>query len=123
MGGLLFGYISDNYGRIPALIGCNLFGGLAGMATVFVQNFWQFALCRFFVGFAFDGAFAMMYILGEYTGGPCLEIPFFLFQSLNMLDPNGEHSSQICHWEFSLPELRLHCHGLRTSFRIGNFSH
>lgn len=86
MGGLLFGYIADNYGRIPALIGCNLFGSIAGgsgevqissnvrlislsiqgMATVFVNNFWQFALCRFFVGFAFDGCFAMLYILGKW---------------------------------------------------------
>lgn len=64
-GGLLFGFIADNYGRIPALIGCNLFGAIAGMTTVFSNNFWQFALCRFFVGFAFDGCFAMLYILGE----------------------------------------------------------
>ena len=29
-GGLLFGYIADRYGRIPALAGCNLMGFVAG---------------------------------------------------------------------------------------------
>uniref|UniRef100_A0A336K3J5 CSON009535 protein n=1 Tax=Culicoides sonorensis TaxID=179676 RepID=A0A336K3J5_CULSO len=68
-GGLLFGYISDNYGRIPALVGCNLIGSIFGSLTIFSTNFWTFALCRFFVGFAFDGCFAMMYILVvEYVG-------------------------------------------------------
>ncbi|XP_066601872.1 organic cation transporter protein [Prorops nasuta] len=68
-GGLIFGWIADRYGRIPALIGTNLTGFVAGIATVFAGNFWQFALCRFFVGFAFDNCFTMMYILVlEYVG-------------------------------------------------------
>lgn len=29
-GGLLFGWIADRYGRIPALAGCNLIGFVAG---------------------------------------------------------------------------------------------
>ncbi|XP_076239590.1 organic cation transporter protein-like isoform X2 [Calliopsis andreniformis] len=68
-GGLIFGWIADQYGRIPALIGANLMGFLAGVATAFSQSFWQFTLCRFFVGFAFDNCFTMMYILVlEYVG-------------------------------------------------------
>ncbi|KZC09853.1 Organic cation transporter protein [Dufourea novaeangliae] len=68
-GGLIFGWIADQYGRIPALIGSNLMGFLAGVATAFSQSFWQFTLCRFFVGFAFDNCFTMMYILVlEYVG-------------------------------------------------------
>ncbi|XP_076765735.1 organic cation transporter protein-like isoform X1 [Xylocopa sonorina] len=68
-GGLIFGWIADQYGRIPALIGANLMGFLAGVATAFTDSFWQFALCRFFVGFAFDNCFTMMYILVlEYVG-------------------------------------------------------
>ncbi|XP_031370094.1 organic cation transporter protein-like isoform X2 [Apis dorsata] len=68
-GGLIFGWIADQYGRIPALIGANMMGFLAGMATAFTNTFWQFALCRFFVGFAFDNCFTMMYILVlEYVG-------------------------------------------------------
>ena len=65
-GGLIFGWIADQYGRIPALIGANMMGFLAGVATAFTNTFWQFALCRFFVGFAFDNCFTMMYILGNY---------------------------------------------------------
>lgn len=69
VGGLLFGWIADRYGRIPALAGCNLIGFVAGVATVLSGNFWQFALCRFLVGFAFDNCFTMMYILVlEYVG-------------------------------------------------------
>lgn len=68
-GGLIFGWIADQYGRIPALIGANLMGFLAGVATAFANTFWQFTLCRFFVGFAFDNCFTMMYILVlEYVG-------------------------------------------------------
>lgn len=69
VGGLLFGWIADRYGRIPALAGCNVIGFVAGVVTAFTGNFWQFALCRFLVGFAFDNCFTMMYILVlEYVG-------------------------------------------------------
>ncbi|XP_031842357.1 organic cation transporter protein-like isoform X1 [Nomia melanderi] len=68
-GGLIFGWIADQYGRIPALIGANMMGFIAGVATAFSNSFWQFTLCRFFVGFAFDNCFTMMYILVlEYVG-------------------------------------------------------
>ncbi|XP_015590141.1 organic cation transporter protein [Cephus cinctus] len=68
-GGLIFGWIADRYGRIPALVGTNMAGFLAGIATVFSTSFWQFALCRFLVGLAFDNCFTMMYILVlEYVG-------------------------------------------------------
>ncbi|XP_034942463.1 organic cation transporter protein-like [Chelonus insularis] len=68
-GGLLFGWIADRYGRIPALVGSNLMGFIAGVTTAFAQNYWQFVVCRFFLGFAFDNCFTMMYILVlEYVG-------------------------------------------------------
>lgn len=65
MGGLLFGWWADRYGRIPSLIACNLMGCAAGIITAYVQNFWQFAVVRFLMGFAFDNCFTMMYILGK----------------------------------------------------------
>ncbi|XP_055844858.1 carcinine transporter-like [Episyrphus balteatus] len=69
VGGLLFGWIADRFGRIPALIWSNMIGFAAGVATAFAGNFWQFALLRFLVGFAFDNCFTMMYILVlEYVG-------------------------------------------------------
>lgn len=68
VGGLLFGWVADRYGRVPALVFCNLTGFVGGIATAFSMNFWQFCLCRFLVGFAFDNCFTMMYILGEFAG-------------------------------------------------------
>lgn len=64
-GGLLFGWIADRYGRIPSLVCTNMVGAIAGIATAFTNNFWTFTICRFFVGFAFDSAFTIMYILGK----------------------------------------------------------
>lgn len=66
LGGLLFGWLADKFGRIPAMIACNLVGCVAGVATAFMTTFWGFAMMRFFVGFAFDNCFVMMFILGEY---------------------------------------------------------
>lgn len=65
LGGLVFGWVADRYGRIPALTGTNIVGFAAGVGTAFVTNFWQFSLCRFLVGMAFDNCFTMMYILGK----------------------------------------------------------
>ncbi|XP_043678623.1 organic cation transporter protein [Vespula pensylvanica] len=68
-GGLIFGWIADRFGRVPALVGANITGFLSGIATVFARNFWEFSVCRFFFGFAFDNCFTMMYILVlEYVG-------------------------------------------------------
>jgi MFS family permease len=66
LGGLIFGWMADRYGRIPALVWTNLIGFTAGIATAFVSTFWAFCLCRFLVGLAFDNCFTMMYILGKY---------------------------------------------------------
>lgn len=66
VGGLLFGWMADRFGRIPALVGCNLVGFVAGVSTAFSYSFWTFTICRFFLGFAFDNCFTMMYILGMY---------------------------------------------------------
>ncbi|CAG9839512.1 unnamed protein product [Diabrotica balteata] len=69
LGGLVFGWMADRFGRIPALMGCNLVGLLGGVATAFCHSFWAFCVCRFLVGMAFDNCFTMMYILVlEYVG-------------------------------------------------------
>jgi MFS family permease len=65
VGGLIFGWMADRYGRIPALVWTNLMGFTAGIATAFVTTFWAFCVCRFLVGLAFDNCFTMMYILGK----------------------------------------------------------
>lgn len=69
LGGLIFGWMADRYGRIPALLSCNLVGLIGGIATAFCNSFWAFSVCRFLVGMAFDNCFTMMYILVlEYVG-------------------------------------------------------
>uniref|UniRef100_A0A224XLE8 Putative synaptic vesicle transporter svop n=1 Tax=Panstrongylus lignarius TaxID=156445 RepID=A0A224XLE8_9HEMI len=68
-GGLVFGWMADTWGRIPALVGANLVGLIGGILTAFSTTFWTFTLCRFMVGLAFDNCFTMMYILVlEYVG-------------------------------------------------------
>jgi len=68
-GGLVFGWLSDKYGRIPILISTNMVGFIGGISTVGVTSFWQFCLCRFVVGLAYDNAFVIPYILVlEYIG-------------------------------------------------------
>ncbi|XP_048488030.1 carcinine transporter isoform X3 [Plutella xylostella] len=69
VGGLIFGWIADKYGRIPALIGTNMCGFAAGVGTAFANSFWSFCLCRFLVGLAYDNCFMVMYIIViEYVG-------------------------------------------------------
>lgn len=65
MGGLVFGWVSDHFGRIPALMGSNLVSFVFGTLTAFSTSFWQFTICRFFVGMGFDNCFTLIYILGE----------------------------------------------------------
>ncbi|XP_026322044.1 organic cation transporter protein-like [Hyposmocoma kahamanoa] len=69
VGTLLFGSLADVFGRVPALIGANLIGCFGGIASVFTNSFWDYALCRFLVGLSYDSCFMMMYILAlEYVG-------------------------------------------------------
>ncbi|XP_012268147.2 carcinine transporter-like isoform X2 [Athalia rosae] len=69
VGGFIFGYIADHYGRIPALVSCNAVGFFASISTVFANSFWSFTLCRFIVGTAFDNCFNILFIVViEYVG-------------------------------------------------------
>ncbi|XP_052749076.1 carcinine transporter-like [Galleria mellonella] len=69
VGGLIFGWIADKYGRVPALLGTNLVGFVAGVGTAFTYSFWSFCVCRFLVGMAYDNCFVVMYIIVlEYVG-------------------------------------------------------
>ncbi|KAJ8676292.1 hypothetical protein QAD02_012079 [Eretmocerus hayati] len=69
IGGLIFGYIADHYGRLPALVACNSVGFFASIATAFCHDFWTFALSRFVVGTSFDNCFNIIFIIViEYVG-------------------------------------------------------
>ncbi|XP_031370950.1 carcinine transporter-like [Apis dorsata] len=69
LGGLIFGWLGDKYGRIPAVVVSNLLGFIGGLATIYIHTFWQFCVCRFIVGVSFDSTFVFAYILVlEYVG-------------------------------------------------------
>ncbi|OXU19993.1 hypothetical protein TSAR_013815 [Trichomalopsis sarcophagae] len=69
VGGLIFGYIADHYGRLPALVACNGVGFFASIATAFCNSFWTFAFARFIVGTSFDNCFNIIFIIViEYVG-------------------------------------------------------
>ncbi|OWR51601.1 Ectonucleotide pyrophosphatase/phosphodiesterase family member 4 [Danaus plexippus plexippus] len=69
IGGLIFGWVADKFGRVPAILGTNMAGFLAGVGTAFANSFWSFCLCRFLVGLAYDNCFMVMYIVVvEYVG-------------------------------------------------------
>ncbi|XP_023246156.1 organic cation transporter protein-like, partial [Copidosoma floridanum] len=69
IGGLIFGYIADHYGRLPALVACNSVGFFASIATALCTEFWSFALARFVVGTSFDNCFNIIFIIViEYVG-------------------------------------------------------
>ncbi|KAH0945541.1 hypothetical protein HN011_010348 [Eciton burchellii] len=69
IGGLIFGYIADHYGRIPALVSCNAVGFFASVATAFCNSFWSFCLARLIVGSSFDNCFNVLFIIViEYVG-------------------------------------------------------
>ncbi|XP_043271479.1 carcinine transporter-like isoform X2 [Venturia canescens] len=69
IGGFIFGYIADHYGRIPALVSCNAVGFFASVATAFCNSFWSFALARLIVGTSFDNCFNILFIIViEYVG-------------------------------------------------------
>lgn len=65
VGGILLGFIADSFGRIPALILCNLIGALAGVITAISTSFSLFVFSRFLIGITFDNALMLMYILGK----------------------------------------------------------
>ncbi|KAL7293635.1 hypothetical protein TKK_0012717 [Trichogramma kaykai] len=69
VGGLIFGYIADHYGRLPALVLCNGVGFFASIGTAFCTSFWSFVLSRFIVGTSFDNCFNIIFIIIiEYVG-------------------------------------------------------
>ncbi|XP_033336293.2 organic cation transporter protein [Megalopta genalis] len=69
IGGLIFGYIADHHGRIPALVACNTVGFIASVGTAFCNSFWSFCLARLVVGTSFDNCFNVLFIIViEYVG-------------------------------------------------------
>uniref|UniRef100_A0A2A4JVU5 Major facilitator superfamily (MFS) profile domain-containing protein n=1 Tax=Heliothis virescens TaxID=7102 RepID=A0A2A4JVU5_HELVI len=62
-GGFLIGWVADRFGRIPAAVCSNMIGAIAGTASIFVNNFVEFTICRFFMGMSYDNCMMMTYLL------------------------------------------------------------
>jgi len=69
VGGITTGYIADRFGRVPAIVICNLVSAVAGIITAFSSNFAVFAFSRFLIGIGYPHCFVLVYILVlEYVG-------------------------------------------------------
>ncbi|XP_015590153.1 carcinine transporter [Cephus cinctus] len=68
IGGILFGWVADHSGRIPALVICNAIAFLGSVSTAFAKSFWSYSLCRFITGLAFDNCVNIpLIIVMEYV--------------------------------------------------------
>merc|ERR1712130_218202 len=63
-----FGWLSDHYGRIPAILSSNLVALVSGIAIPFVTEYIAFCVLRFMMGLAFNSFFTIPYTLAiEYV--------------------------------------------------------
>ncbi|XP_013193570.2 organic cation transporter protein [Amyelois transitella] len=63
VGVVIFGFLGDAYGRLPAFIGANIIGFIGNIATLFTVGEWDFVLIRFIAGLANDACYVMIYII------------------------------------------------------------
>ncbi|XP_060810348.1 beta-alanine transporter isoform X2 [Amyelois transitella] len=63
VGVIIFGFLGDAYGRLPAFVGANIIGFIGSMATLFTVGEWDYALARFIAGLANDTCYVMIYII------------------------------------------------------------
>ena len=66
-GTLVFGWVSDHYGRYASFIASNSIILVAGIATPFAFDFISFLLCRFVMGLSFMTFFLALFMLSTYT--------------------------------------------------------
>lgn len=63
MGLGFIGWVADRFGRLSAIVVCNTIGCVGGVATIFATNFLEFAICRFFLGMAYDNCMMITFLL------------------------------------------------------------
>ncbi|XP_075971304.1 carcinine transporter-like [Anticarsia gemmatalis] len=63
VGGFLFGWVSDRYGRIPATVASCLAGCIGGLSSSFARNHLEFTITRFIVGMSYDTCMITIYLL------------------------------------------------------------
>jgi len=62
-GMLFFGWLSDHYGRIPAILSSNLVALVSGIAIPFVIEYVAFCVLRFVMGFSYSSFFNFPYVI------------------------------------------------------------
>lgn len=65
IGSVVFGWVSDKWGRRPGLFlstALMVFGNLAG---IYVPNYWTYIITRFFVGLSYPSVYGLAILLGE----------------------------------------------------------
>lgn len=67
VGTIIFGYLSDQVGRLPSLLMATLCGATGDFITSFVHTLPWFAFSRFMSGLSTDTMYYLMYILGNTT--------------------------------------------------------
>uniref|UniRef100_A0A8C6X4A3 Major facilitator superfamily (MFS) profile domain-containing protein n=1 Tax=Naja naja TaxID=35670 RepID=A0A8C6X4A3_NAJNA len=67
IGGILFGGLSDRFGRKPILLWCYLQLATTGTGTAFSPNFSVYCVLRFLSGMAFSGVFFSLHLGVEWT--------------------------------------------------------
>lgn len=76
IGSWVFGFVSDTYGRRPTLLLCHLIYGVAGVASVFVSDFYGFLFLRTMVGFSHHTVTHLPFVLVvEYCGLKSRTVP------------------------------------------------
>ncbi|XP_066924453.1 solute carrier family 22 member 3-like [Clytia hemisphaerica] len=69
IGAIIFGFVSDKFGRCISLLIGMLLMSIAGMTSSFVGAFWELALLKFFVGAGIGGSLNSIFILNtEFVG-------------------------------------------------------
>ena len=69
-GMIVFGWLADNYGRIPAIMTSNILALVTGVATPFAPEHVSYLGLRFAMGLAYNTFFTVPYILGKgWLGG------------------------------------------------------
>jgi len=69
-GMLFFGWLSDHYGRIPAILSSNLVALVSGIAIPFVTEYVAFCVLRFVMGFSYSSFFNFPYVISKQLPSP-----------------------------------------------------
>ena len=87
VGGIVFGWFADNFGRRIVLIPATVFFILIGSITSFSPNIVVFLVLRFIEGFLIPGSFVQAFIIvAEYIGNkyrPFVGVTYVTFCSIN----------------------------------------